>query len=78
MWNSLTCDTLKLTILSLDCEGLTWVYLHQDYLRRGKKGNSAPFRKHSNENEAVSLTLAPVTTEISCMHADLSKLCKLA
>ena len=28
----LTCDTLKLTILSSDSEGFPWVDLHQDYL----------------------------------------------
>lgn len=42
MWlqkSCLTCDTLKLTILSLNSEGLTWVYLHQDYLWRNKTKN---------------------------------------
>lgn len=33
-----TCDTLELTILTSNREGFTWVYLHQDYLQRTKKG----------------------------------------
>lgn len=32
----ITCDTLILTILSSNGEGLTWVYLYQDYLKRKK------------------------------------------